>query len=137
MEVIRWLSIADRYMKMYLDKELAVLGLNSSQHMYVVKVCQQPGITQDQFFAQFYVNPSNITRALAYLEVAGFVRKEENPFDKRTCRLYPTQKALDTREKIEMIIEQGEQRLLEDMSAEEIKSFKHGIEHIAKRAISL
>ena len=33
METIKWLSIADRHTKMYLDKKLEPLGLNSSQHM--------------------------------------------------------------------------------------------------------
>ena len=31
METIKWLSIADRHTKMYLDKKLEPLGLNSSQ----------------------------------------------------------------------------------------------------------
>ena len=64
-QYIRWLSVADRYTKMHLDRHLAKLGLNSSQYMYVIRVCQDPGMTQDQFLASFNIHPSNITRALA------------------------------------------------------------------------
>ena len=39
-QYIRWLSVADRYTKMHLDRHLAKLGLNSSQYMYVIRVCQ-------------------------------------------------------------------------------------------------
>lgn len=137
MEVLKWLSISDRYTKMHLDKELAVLGLNSSQHKYILKICESPGITQDQFFEQFYVNPSNITRSLAYLEKEGFVRKEANIEDKRTCRLYPTQKSLDACDKIRTIIGNWEALLLDGMSHEEISVFKRQLEHIGRQALKL
>lgn len=68
MEFIRWCSILDRQNKRYLDKKLAPFGLNSSQHMYLIRVCREPGITQDSLFSRFYIHPSNITRALAALE---------------------------------------------------------------------
>ena len=47
MKLLKWLSVADRFAKSYLDERLAPLGLNSSQHMYLLKVCDQPGISQD------------------------------------------------------------------------------------------
>ncbi len=92
MEVIKWLSVTERHTKMYLDRQLEPLGLNSSQHMYITRVCENPGMTQDRFITLFYINPSNITRSLAYLEREGFIREENNKKDKRTCCLYPTQK---------------------------------------------
>ena len=70
---IKWLSISDRYTKMHLDRHLAPLRLNSSQYMYVIKICQHPGMTQDQFQACSYLNPSNITRSIATLEKEGFI----------------------------------------------------------------
>lgn len=47
MKLLKWLSVADRFTKIYLDNQLAPLGINSSQHMYLLKVCNQPGILQD------------------------------------------------------------------------------------------
>ena len=84
METIKWLSIADRHTKMYLDKKLEPLGLNSSQHMFVIKICQEPGISQEKMFSYFYLHPSNITRVIAALEKQGFLIRETNPADKRT-----------------------------------------------------
>ena len=86
-EVLRWLAVADRYKRMYLDKQLAPLGINSSQHMYVLKVCAEPGITQDQFLQSFYVHPSNVTRAVAALEKGGFLRRETCEARLRTGRV--------------------------------------------------
>ena len=44
MKLLKWLSVADRFTKTYLDSRFAPLGINSSQHMYLLKVCSEPGI---------------------------------------------------------------------------------------------
>lgn len=55
MILVKWLSIAERYSKIYLDRLLAPLGLNSSQHMYITVICQNPGITQEEFTELTYL----------------------------------------------------------------------------------
>ena len=52
--------------------------------MYVIKICQHPGMTQDQFQACSYLNPSNITRSIATLEKEGFIIRKVSEQDKRT-----------------------------------------------------
>ena len=90
MPMIKWLSVTDRFTKMYLDRQFIPLGINSSQHMYILKICQSPGITQDQFISSFHLNPSNITRSILTLEKKGFLIRKTNPTDKSTGMLYPT-----------------------------------------------
>ena len=64
MKLIKWLSVADRYTKIYLDNMLAPLGINSSQHMYLLRICDNPGISQDSLINCFYIHPSNIVRTI-------------------------------------------------------------------------
>lgn len=137
MKLIKWLSISDRHTKMYLDRSLAPLGLNSSQHMYVVKICEMPGVTQDQFMHFFYVHPSNVTRALSALEKAGFLRRESNPEDKRTCRLFPTQRALDARSQILSLVRQWQEQVMEPFSPEEREIFLTLLQRVGERSVSL
>lgn len=94
MNIIKWLSIADRYTKMYLDKQLEPFGINSSQHMYVTKICSEPGISQQEFIEHFYINPSNVTRAISVLENQGYLKRSVDPKDNRGWLLYPTEKAV-------------------------------------------
>lgn len=136
MDFLKWLSITDRYTKMYLDRQLALLGLNSSQHMYILKICNEPGITQDQFLNLFYIHPSNITRSLAYLEKAGFLKKEPHKKDKRTCCLYPTEKALLANEQILAISSNWYETLLQDFSEEEKELFSSFLNKAGQRAIA-
>lgn len=66
-----WLSVADRFYKIYLDKQLAPYGINSSQHIFLIKICDSPGILQDSLLEMFYVHPNNIERTIAALEKQG------------------------------------------------------------------
>ena len=68
MKLLKWLSVTDRFAKTYLDSKLAPLGINSSQHIYLLKLCDQPGILQDSLLEYFYVHPSNIVRTISTLE---------------------------------------------------------------------
>lgn len=133
--MVKWLSIGDRYTKMYLDKQLAGIGLNSSQYMYIIEICQNPGITQDQFISLFYLNPSNITRVLIRLEQEGFIEKRSNPMDKRTCRLYPTERAQKANVKILEIIHEWHTRIREIFTPQEEQLFLKLLERVGNQAI--
>ena len=76
MKLLKWLSVADRFTKAYLDQRLEPLGINSSQHMYLLKICGNPGISQDSLLETFYVHPSNIVRTVAALERKGFLTRK-------------------------------------------------------------
>lgn len=65
---LKWISTISRFTKMQLDKEFKDLGFNSSQHIYILKICEDPGIAQEDLLTAFNVNASNVTRALAHLE---------------------------------------------------------------------
>lgn len=136
MNFFKWLSITDRYTKMYLDRQLAPLDLNSSQHMYIIKICTEPGITQDRFITLFYIHPSNVTRSIAYLEKAGFIKREAHCKDKRTYRLYPTEKAIEAHKQILNIINSWHETLLEDFSAEEQECFSYFLNKAGQKAIT-
>lgn len=135
MELIKWLSITNRYTKVYMDRMLAPLGLNSSQHMYIIRICKEPGITQDRFFSSFHINPSNVTRSLAALEKQGFVEKRVNSKDKRTCCLYPTVKALEAYHKIQDIQNEWNSKLLGELSEQEQEEFAAMLQRVGEAAI--
>ncbi len=135
MELLKWVSVTDRYTKMHLDRMLEPLGLNSSQHMYIVRICREPGITQDRFCQLFHINPSNITRSLAALEKQGFLEKRANEKDKRTCCLYPTEKAVKASERIQAICAEWNDRLLGGLSEQEREQFLQLLRRVGEAAV--
>ena len=74
MKLLKWISVADRLTKSYLDNQFAALGINSSQHMYLLKICRNPGILQDSLIQSFYIHPSNIIRMISSLENRFFLK---------------------------------------------------------------
>lgn len=92
-KLYKWIAITDRFSKIYLDKKFEALGINTSQHMFIIHICENEGITQDKLLPLVHLNKSNITRGLAKLEENGFIYKEPCVKDKRTARLYSTAKA--------------------------------------------
>lgn len=123
MKALKWLSVSDRFAKTYLDSLLAPLGINSSQHMYLLKVCRQPGILQDSLLDTFYVHPSNIVRTVCALEKKGFLTREPYDKDKRTWRLYPTHRALAIAEQVETACRQAEDALMQGLDDQERQLF--------------
>ena len=123
MQLLKWLSVTDRFYKIYLDKQLAPYGINNSQYMFLIKICRSPGILQDSLLNMFYVHPSNIVRTVATLEKQGMITRSPNDKDKRTCKLYPTERALSIIDEIQMICEKTEALLLQGMSESEQNLF--------------
>lgn len=105
MRLLKWLSVTDRFYKIYLDKQLAPFGINNSQYMFLIKICHSPGILQDSLLDMFYVHPSNVVRTVAALEKQGMITRSPHDKDKRTCKLYPTEKALSIIDEIQTICE--------------------------------
>ncbi|MCI8296308.1 MAG: MarR family transcriptional regulator [Lachnospiraceae bacterium] len=116
MKLLKWLSVTDRFYKIYLDKQLAPFGINSSQHMFLIKICQSPGILQDSLMDMFYVHPSNIVRTVAALEKQGMITRSPHVKDKRTCELYPTKRALSVVDQVQTVCEKTEALLLQGIS---------------------
>ncbi len=123
MKILKWLSVADRFYKIYLDKQLAPFGINSSQYMFLIKICHSPGILQDSLMDMFYVHPSNIVRTIAALEKLGMITRFPNDQDRRTWKLYPTDRAQAVLEEIQTVCKKTEELLLRDFDEEEKKLF--------------
>ena len=123
MKLLKWISIADRFTNVYLDNQFATLAINSSKNMYLLKICENPGILQDSLLESFYVHPSNVVRTVLALEKKGFLTRTLYEKDKRTCRLYPTEKALAIAGQVQEICDRTESMLMEEIGEEEQKIF--------------
>lgn len=104
------LSIVFRHTQLILARELEPLGLGQGQYAYLLSVCKKPGIIQESLTEDLLYNKSSVARAIGQLEQKGFLLRMNDPQDKRSYRLFPTQKGRDMYqiivEKLEKINEQ-------------------------------
>ena len=103
----------------YRTEQFAPIGLKSCHGSYLMEICNQPGISQEQLAHKICINKSNVARQVAVLEESGFVERRTCGKDKRIMRLYPTEKALSLLPEIERIMQTWQACLLQDLDEQE------------------
>lgn len=134
-DLVKSLSVGYRYTLMHMDRVLKPYGLTGSQCMYVIRVCENPGITQDQFLQLFMVHPSNVTRTITALKKLGFLQRQSNSRDRRTFRLFPTQRAEEVYPALCRLRAEWQDFLLEGVEPDQRESLLETLEKIAQRAV--
>ncbi len=128
------INIIGRCAGMYRTDRLKDTGLGPCHHSYILAICREPGISQDQLAKNICINKSNVTRHLATLEENGYVERRASDEDKRVTLVYPTQKALDVLPTVREVIREWNAYLTEGMDQEELERFAAILSKIADRA---
>lgn len=137
MEVLlKYISRIWRCSILYRNDKLEQEGLNGYQHSYILKICQNPGISQEQLSQLIYVNKSNVTRQLALLEQNGFITRSPGEKDKRLMQVFPTQKAFDVYPKVRALSMEWSSYLSEDFTEEQRQQLCSMLEHVMNKAMS-
>ncbi len=132
----RNINIISRCAHAYRADSLAGQDLGPSYYFYVLLICAQPGISQDQLARRLYINKSSVTRAIVSLEENGFAERRIDDADKRIARIYPTQKALDILPEVRRIARGWNDFLLSDLEENEMQQFLATLEKVTAKAQS-
>ena len=119
---------------MFRSDKLKDTGLGACHHSYILAVCRNPGISQDELAREICINKSNVTRHLAALEESGYVERKPSEQDKRVTLVFPTEKALDILPTVRSVIREWNEYLTEGMDEEELERFALTLSRIAERA---
>lgn len=106
----------------YRSEKMAPYGLKACHTSYLMNICANPGISQDQLAQRILINKSNVARQVAVLEEEGYLRREPSSQDRRVMELYPTEKALALLPQVKQILIDWEQYITEDVTAEEVET---------------
>lgn len=118
----KWNSIFSRCSLQYKNNELKSLGICGSTTVYFFYLSRNPNVTQGEIARNIMVNKSNVTRTLQSLEEKGFIKKEEDPNNKKINRISLTSKGEQMvpiiREKMAIFNES----IIDGFSSEEIET---------------
>ena len=78
---------------LYRDTQLDDTSLSGCQVPYILRICRQPGQTQEELAQGLHVHKSSVARKLAALETNGWITRTPCSQDRRALRVYPTPKA--------------------------------------------
>ncbi|MBO0456734.1 MarR family transcriptional regulator [Enterococcus hulanensis] len=119
---------------LYREKEFKKLGLGEMHHAYILSVCAEPGISQEELACRIFINKSNVARQLAQLEQKGFIIRQSDQKDARRLRLFPTDKSLALETEIRSILANWNQTLLAEIPAEQQEAVLSGLQTIMEKA---
>lgn len=135
-DVLKWLSIANRYTRIALDRRLQPYRLNASMYYYILRLHEQPRLTQDKLISLTYLNPSNVTRAVNQLVNLGYVRKRQSKRDKRVYELSLTRKGERLYPEIIKLRQSVADDLLSDVPVAQHDELVARIRQLALRAVA-
>lgn len=91
-QILREIGMIARALESISNIEFKKFDLTKGQYLYLVRICENPGIIQEQLVEMIKVDRSTATRAIQKLEINGFIEKKEDPNNKKIKRLFPAEK---------------------------------------------
>lgn len=132
--LMRYINIVSRCAAIWRSDKLEGTELGDQHYSYILTVCRQPGISQDAIARRLFINKSNVTRGLSYLESHGFVTREHSTEDRRIILVHPTEKAYEILPRVREIIRGWNAYITEGFSEEEMEMYMEMTERLAARA---
>ncbi|GKV68384.1 putative HTH-type transcriptional regulator YybA [Sporosarcina sp. NCCP-2716] len=94
-EILRELGMIARALDSISNIEFKEYDLTKGQYLYLVRVCENPGIIQEKLAEMIKVDRTTAARALKKLEINGFIEKKNDQKNKKIKKLFPTEKGLN------------------------------------------
>ncbi len=91
-EILREIGMIARALDSISNIEFKEFDLTKGQYLYVVRICENPGIIQEKVAEMIKVDRTTAARAIKKLEMQGLIEKKDDKTNKKIKRLYPTLK---------------------------------------------
>ena len=117
------ISILYRKSHIWLNNSCARYDLTAAQAVVILIVCDFKTLTQDEITKRLSLDKSVIAKTVNKLEETGFLVREQNPKDKRTYNILPTEKSWQVYPFIQQQIEDGLAQMTQRMSEAEKQEF--------------
>ena len=117
--VLREVGMISRCVNTIADAEYRRFSLEKGQYLYVVRVCEYPGINQETLSNMLKVDRSTTAKAVGKLIKQGYIRKERSEKDKRSYKLYPTPRARQAYEVLRGVEDRAAEHALRNFNDDE------------------
>lgn len=132
--MMRLINIISRCGAIWRADKLRGTDLGDAHHSYILTLCKDPGISQDSLSRRLFINKSNVTRTLSYLEKQGYVTRKQSDEDRRIILVYPTEKAYAALPEVRDIVHGWNEYVTQDLTPEESAQLAEILPKMAARA---
>lgn len=121
-EILREIGVIARALDSISNIEFKDYDLTKGQYLYLVRICENPGIIQEKVAEMIKVDRTTAARAIKKLELNGFIEKKDDPQNKKIKKLYPTDKGKDVYPFIKRENQYSNRVALEGFSEKEVET---------------
>ena len=131
-EILREIGMIARALDSISNIEFKELDLTKGQYLYVVRICENPGIIQEKLAEMIKVDRTTAARAIKKLEMNGFIEKKDDEQNKKIKKLYPTEKGQQVYPFIKRENDYSNSVALDGFSEEEAEEIFHLLQRVRK-----
>lgn len=91
-DILREIGMIARALDSISNIEFKEHDLTKGQYLYLVRICENPGIILEKLAEMIKVDRTTASRAVKKLDMNGFIEKKGDQHNKKIKRLYPTEK---------------------------------------------
>lgn len=91
-EILREIGMIARALDSISNIEFKEYDLTKGQYLYLVRICENPGIIQEKLAEMIKVDRTTAARAIKKLETNGFIHKKSDANNRKIKKLFPTEK---------------------------------------------
>ncbi|WP_438447614.1 MarR family winged helix-turn-helix transcriptional regulator [Gorillibacterium sp. sgz5001074] len=91
-DILREVGMIARALDSISNIEFKQAELTKGQYLYLVRICENPGIIQEKLSEMIKVDRTTAARAIQKLEKQGLIDKQDDPDNRKIKRLFPTGK---------------------------------------------
>jgi len=91
-EILREIGMIARCLDSISNIEFKEINLSKGQYLYLVRICENPGIIQEKLSEMIKVDKTTVAHAVKKLEIQGFIEKKDDFENRKIKRLYPKEK---------------------------------------------
>lgn len=131
-DILREIGMIARALDSISNLEFKEYDLTKGQYLYLVRICEYPGIIQEKLAEMIKVDRTTASRAIKKLEINGFIVKKEDQTNKKIKKLFPTEKGKKIYPFIKRENDYSNNVAIEGFSEEEIENIHKLLQKVRK-----
>ena len=131
-DILREIGMIARALDSISNIEFKEFDLTKGQYLYLVRICEHPGIIQEKLAGMIKVDRTTAARAIKKLEIQGFIEKKNDDDNKKIKKLYPTKKGMQVYPFLKREGEYSNKVALSGFSQKETETIFHLLQRVRK-----
>lgn len=131
-EILREIGMIARALDSISNIEFKEYDLTKGQYLYLVRICENPGIIQEKLAERIKVDRTTASRAIKKLEKNGFIERREDKYNKKIKKIFPTMKGENVYPKIKRENDHSNSIALAGFSEREVEIISHLLQRVRK-----